>query len=310
MPAIHVQRSIWIDASVEKVFQSVVDFRTWTTWSPWLCSDPDAEVSVTDNATGVGAKYAWNGQVVGQGELTHRLVKPSQRIEDELHFVKPFKSRADTSFDFQPERSGCRVTWQMQSSLPWFLFWMKNQMQGFIGMDYDRGLRMLKEWLETGKILSRTTIDGVQTVGPIKVAGVRAGSAMSEVGSAMDKAFGTAIEQFTTAGLPKSGEMVSVYHKVNPQAMTFEFTAGYTVANNTNGSMSGLSTWSLPQTKALRVTHHGSYDHLGNAWSAAFTYARAKKLKLRGVGDFEIYRNSPRDTSAEDLCTEVYLPLR
>jgi len=48
-----------------------------------------------------------------------------------------------------------RVTWSMQSSLPFFLFFMRKSFENFVGMDYDRGLRMLKEQLESGKISSR-----------------------------------------------------------------------------------------------------------------------------------------------------------
>jgi hypothetical protein len=57
--------------------------------------------------------------------------------------------------------------------MPWFLFWMISQMEVFIGMDYERGLKMLKEWIETGSILSTTKICGIESVGPLKMAGLR-----------------------------------------------------------------------------------------------------------------------------------------
>ena len=37
---------------------------------------------------------------------------------------------------------------------------MKPQMETFIGMDYERGLKMLKEWIETDKIESMTRVRG------------------------------------------------------------------------------------------------------------------------------------------------------
>ena len=51
MPRFHVQRSIQINASPEEVFNTVADFGTWTKWSPWLCSEPDAKVTVTASVT-------------------------------------------------------------------------------------------------------------------------------------------------------------------------------------------------------------------------------------------------------------------
>ena len=39
------------------------------------------------------------------------------------------------------------VVCPMRGALPWFLFWMRPAMETFIGMDYERGLKMLKDWL-------------------------------------------------------------------------------------------------------------------------------------------------------------------
>ena len=55
-------------------------------------------------------------------------------------------------------------------------------------MDYERGLRMLKEWIETGEILSETTIRGIETVGPLRMAGVRKTCPVSEIGTSMKAA--------------------------------------------------------------------------------------------------------------------------
>ncbi|MEZ6060927.1 MAG: SRPBCC family protein [Planctomycetaceae bacterium] len=65
MPKFHVQRSITIDASPEEVFDRVADFGTWTTWSPWLCAEPDAEVKVSEDSSSEGSVYSWSGQIVG-----------------------------------------------------------------------------------------------------------------------------------------------------------------------------------------------------------------------------------------------------
>lgn len=45
-------------------------------------------------------------------------------------------------------------------------------MKTFIGMDYERGLKMLKEWIETGTVLSKTNARGIETVRPMRMAGI------------------------------------------------------------------------------------------------------------------------------------------
>jgi len=309
MPRYHVQRSIHIDALPQRVFDVVADFGTWTTWSPWLCADPQAEVTVSQPSSSVGSVYAWKGEIVGQGEVEHRELQPGRLIREELRFLKPFRSTSQVSFEMEPDRDGTRLTWHMHGSLPWFMFWMRPMMESFIGMDYERGLKMLKEWIETGRILSQTKIRGVESVGPLRVAGVRESCLMKDIGPSMDKAFGEAKRKLDALGLPTDGAVISVYHHMDLKSLTCDYTSGFVIPESAQAPAE-MSNWSLPRTRALVVEHLGSYDHLGNTWSAAHQYARTKKLKQSKAGAFEIYRNDPKHTSPADLRTDVYLPLK
>ncbi len=309
MPRYHVQRSIEINASPQKVFEVVSDFGTWTTWSPWLCAEPDANVTVTDDAASIGSVYSWEGELVGQGEIEHQTLTPGKLIEDEIRFVKPFRSRSEVCFEMEPAGDGTKLTWHMRGSLPWFLFWMRAQMEVFIGMDYERGLRMLKEWIESGQILSKTNIRGVESVGPLRMAGVRKKCSISDVGSSMEGAFSQAKQILSQHNIRMDEGVMSVYHHFDMKAKTFDYTSGFVVPQSAD-LPAELATWSIPSAKALCVEHTGSYDNLGNGWSAAHQYARYKKLKQSKAGTFEVYRNDPDDTAAADLVTEIYLPLK
>ena len=308
MPRYHVQRSIEINASPRKVFETVSDFGTWTTWSPWLCAEPDANVTVTENSSAVGSVYSWEGELVGQGEIEHQELQPGRLIEDEIRFVKPFKSRSGVTFEMAPAGEGTRLTWHMRGSLPWFLFWMRSQMEVFIGMDYDRGLGMLKELMESGEIQSQTTIRGIESVGPLRMAGVRKKCSIREIGPSMETAFSEATDTFSQNNLPMDSSL-SVYHHFDMKAQTFDYTSGFVVPEAAEVPAQ-LSTWSIPPSQAVCVQHTGSYKNLGNGWSAAHQYARYKKLKQSKVGTFEVYKNDPKDTKPADLVTEIYLPLR
>ena len=310
MPQFHVRRSIDICASPEVVFDRLADFNTWTTWSPWLIAEPDARVTVTDNADGVGAIYAWQGEVVGAGEIEHRQLERPRRIEDELRFIKPFKSHSQVSFELQSMDSGTSLSWDMLGSLPWFMFWMRPMMETFIGMDFERGLKMLKEWIETGHVASQTKIQGVVQAGPLHMLGVRQTCRVADISSSSEAAFRQAKQLFQQQSLPNSGGMISVYHKFDVKTGTFDYTAGYLVSELMLTQAGKLAQWSLPACQAFCVEHIGSYDHLGNAWSAANQLARHKKLKPCKLGTFELYKSPSSDTPADELRTEIYLPLR
>ena len=50
---------------------------------------------------------------------------------------------------------------------------MTGMMKSMISMDYDRGLKMLKEWIETDSISSTVEINGRESIPPTRIVGAR-----------------------------------------------------------------------------------------------------------------------------------------
>ena len=68
---------------------------------------------------------------------------------------------------------------------------------------------------------------------------------------------------------------------------------------------------SVPGFTAMHVTHTGRYEHLGNAWFAAYQHLQAMKRKPASkLPGLELYANSPENTPAEELVTELYVPVK
>lgn len=311
MPAYEIEKSILIQAPPQRVFEAIADYRTWSTWSPWLIAEPTAQVTVSEKPSSVGSVYAWHGQVTGQGELEHKKLVPDAVIEDELRFIKPFKSICKTSFKLTPEDGGTRVAWDMKGALPWFLFWMVPMIKTFIGMDYQRGLNMLKEWIETGAIASKTIVHGTERIDTVRMAGIAGSCNIDEVSKAMEQAFEKAQSEFRKDGLPTEKGMISVYTQFRMKDARFDFISGFEIGEDVVvPSSSPLKTWTLPACNAFRVEHVGAYRHLGNGWSVANQVCRYQKLKQQRIGTFERYRSLPSKVHETDIQTDIYLPLR
>ncbi len=309
MPRYQVSRSIGIKASPRQVYDSLADYATWTTWSPWLLAEPGAQVDVSTDSASTGSTYAWKGEVTGEGQLTHRQLVPEKLIDDELQFFKPFKTTCRTSFQIQPDSAGTQLVWNMDASMPWFLFWMIPMMKTFIGMDYRRGLLMIRDLLETGAIHSCCQNHGCQPVGPIRMAGIPGSCNLDEIGPAMAQQVIQAKRELSQLGVD-TGEMISVYTKFHIKRGVFDYLVGYLIPESAViPQQSPLRTWALPSVTAFRVEHVGKYEHLGNPWSVANQIVRYKKLKQSKVGTFEIYRSDPSCTPAAELVTDIYLPL-
>ena len=311
MPAFKVIRSIEIDADTAQVFKAVSDFGTWTIWSPWLIAEPEANVTVSSDGKSVGAVYSWNGNVTGQGEIEHLQLVPNSVIDDEIRFQKPFRSKGKVSFRLESKGSATKLSWSMDSRLPWFMFFMVPFFKTFIGMDYMRGLRMLKDWIETGSIPSKVIQHGIENTNALRMAGVACSCDVEAVGESMEAAFAKATELFKASGLPLNGPMISVYTKFHIRKGVFDYISGFIVPDDVKiPSSSGLEVWSISPSKSLRVEHIGSYRHLGNAWSVANQIARHRRLKQQRCGTWEIYRTTPPSTPDAELRTDIYLPLR
>ena len=307
MPAFNISRSVIIDAPIESVIAAIEDFAVWPRWSPWLYMEPSAKVDVYGSAGQVGHGYTWSGDMVGAGEMQLSEVTDAHTHRMDLTFLKPFKSKAKVAFDINSNSTAqTAVSWQMDSSLPFFLFFMVPTMKGMIGMDYERGLRMLKEYVETGSIMSSTDIAGVVDTKAIHWVGTRAEAAMDELGDSMQQSLPQALQGAQQAGTEIAGPPGVIYDNMDIKNQRCRYTAIVQVTEPA-GDTSGT----IDAGKALKVVHTGCYDHLGNSWSTAMTYQRHNKLKpSRTQAPYEIYINDPADTPEAELVTEIYLPLR
>ncbi len=309
MPAIHVSRSIMIDAPKEKIQDAIIYFTEFVKWSPWLIMEPDAKTAFSENQGEIGSGYSWEGELVGAGQM--KLIHVDENdIEMKIHFLKPFKSEARTVFTLVESEGQTEVIWHMHSSLPWFMFFMKKKMESFIAMDYERGLGMLKEYLETGHINSSVMIEGIVDIEGRKYVGIPRTCSIEDVGEVMKADYKTLFDFIAD-------------NEIVLEEMPFSIYKTFDIPNNQTQFIScipydgdallpkGFVRGEIASQKAIKTVHTGSYRHLGNGWTAAMTYARVKKIRTTNTMlGIEVYPNDPDDTPEEKLTTEIYLPLK
>lgn len=307
----YVTRSTELNVSKEKAFELISDFKSWKSWSPWLCMEPNAKVNITNGGTGVGACNSWVGELVGSGEIEHTKIKTNQSIDQEIRFIKPFKSRSDVFWKFEGNDNSSIVTWGMKGKMPFFFKFMAKNMEPWIGMDYERGLKMIKDLLENEQINSSIKIDGQSIIPATHFIGLKAQCPMNEVGESMKNTFNT-LNEYSEKQQIESTKALSVYHDFNFTKPNCEYSAGICIAEASPVNHNQLYNGHISEQKAIKVTFTGDYKHLGNAWSAAYAYARYKKLKVKkSIDPVEFYLNDPKqETDPAKWETEVYLPIK
>jgi len=145
-----VSRSVEINKPVEEVFAYVSRYRERQQWDPWLEQDPGAKVTISDPDSGVGSSYAWDGEVIGSGNMVIEALEANKSVTAKLNFVNPQPMSADVMWDLKATANGTRATWSFSSSLHYPIGRIMGLfMDQLLGPDFEKGLANLKELIES-----------------------------------------------------------------------------------------------------------------------------------------------------------------
>lgn len=142
------ERSIVINASAERVFPFVNDFKLWSRWSPWEKRDANLQRTYSEPSGGEGAVYHWHGnKQVGEGEMRITKSVPHEKVLIDLTFITPIAAQNKTIFTLTPEAEGTRVTWTMtgNNNFVMRLFSLVLNMKKALEKDFDGGLIAMQD---------------------------------------------------------------------------------------------------------------------------------------------------------------------
>lgn len=306
MSNFEVERSNLIRKPAEEVYAAVRDFTSWPKWSPWLCAEPGCPLEFSPD----GKSYSWDGEIVGAGEMKVIAERENEFIEYELTMLKPWKSTSNVRFQFGREGDRTRVTWVMKGKFPVYLFWMKAMMVSAIGMDYKRGLAMLKDYLQKGKVPSDLEFMGQGEFAGLSYVGMKNSCRITDIAEKMEADLLRLKKWVQDQHITPSGTPLSIYHKWSLTQGTTSYTIAFPVEKVPGWLPENFVSGKIPTCQVQRIRHTGSYLHLGNTWSAGMAAIRAKKWKSRrGIHPFETYDNDPSEVAEEDLVTTVHFPM-
>lgn len=305
MPKTHVDKSIFIEKNASEIFEKISDFHAWKIWSPWMLAEPSAKVTVRED----GKYYEWSGEVVGSGNMTVLSENSPTHLLCDLTFLKPWKSTAKVEFHLKEEGTGTRVHWTMDSSLPFFMFFIKKMMEAFIGSDFARGLNMLKELTEDGKVHSHLDFVGMQNYAGSQYVGIKTECGMNEMGKTMEANFEKLLGYFMDGKQElMNGHPFSIYHKWDLVNGRVSYTSAVPVNSIPQDAPAGTIQGKVPSAKFHVIRHTGTYANAGNPWSVQMAIERAKKFKTnKSIHPMEVYLNSPKNTDPKELITEVWM---
>jgi len=148
----HVERSVVIDAPPAQVHPAVNRLKEWPTWTAWTVERfPDMKVSFAGPEEGVGARYEWEGESIGQGELEIKTSDPAKGVTYEMAFNHGAMPSTG-GLTCASEGRGTKVTWYANGDLGFSPIgrFFGLSMDSMMGPDFQTGLSNLKKKVESG----------------------------------------------------------------------------------------------------------------------------------------------------------------
>lgn len=146
---IKYEKSIEINAPIEKVWDNVSSLSAMDKWSPWNSKDSAMKRTMYGSDGAPGSKFCWESEKKDVGKGCQTLIsrhKPN-RVDTELKFLTPYESEAKAYVTLAPSGGGTKATWGFTSEVP-YPFRIMNlftNMDKMLDPDYTAGLKKLKE---------------------------------------------------------------------------------------------------------------------------------------------------------------------
>lgn len=147
----HLERTVTVNASVEKVFSVANDFGQTKHWNPWMKIDPEAQYTYSDNTVGAGAYYFWTSKhdEVGNGRQDLLESIENEIVKTQLGFGEEMTGTYTSDFILEKVSGDTKLTWTFDGKTDTMREKIFMSMaESILGPMYDQGIADLKTYIE------------------------------------------------------------------------------------------------------------------------------------------------------------------
>jgi hypothetical protein len=301
-----VRRGLLIDAPVKQVFSAIRNLKTWPEWSPWLLHERDTQIIYSKDCNKEGGFYSWDGKLVGAGKLTHLRINPEHSIDQQIEFIRPFKSLNQVNWYFENKNGSTAIEWEMIGSMPFLFRFMTKQIEPMISKDYDLGLALLNGYLLPTTPHPRISFCGKESLENFQYWSIPFNGNLREMLSIRKPGL-IALE---TAVGENAGLGLTIYSQIDWRQAHYRGEVAIPVTELS--SQSNYSVRHFQGGDYFKVEVLGSHEFLPLAWYAGFTHCRLNKIKLdKSRPSLEIYHDNPETIEDSNrVKTVLYISIK
>ena len=307
---VHVERSMAMNASPEKIYHYVDNLKKYNEYSPWHMKDTTTVYTYEGPESGVGAKMTWDGKhwQVGKGWMRTVETVPNSMIKRELYFMEDESKPAYGTFLFAPEGEGTKVTWALDADMganPYKR--LMGLMMGMVTKEFDAGLTAMKTRVENMPDEQASNVKIEETTVPaMHYLAVRDTASIPTIGQKLGMHFGSIAESIKKQGLNFAGPAFAIYYTDSQTNWELDACMPVDKAGKVDGK---VTPGELAAGNAVVAHHFGDYADMGAAWNSLDVYLKANNKKVRGA-PWEVYVTDPmseKDTAKWQ--TDIYYPV-
>ncbi len=310
----NVTRTKVINAPASVVYNNIIVFKNWKSWSSWLEEKPETIITLSEKTEGIGGSYSWKDDD-GTGFMTTTDTKPIGTIAQEMQFGDFPKS--DVTWNLKPNEDGTtEVTWNISGkNLPFTLKAFLTVMGGVekqIGPHFERGLKLLDSVLQTEMKVYSINVEGVtQHSGGYYLYNTTS-CKFSEFEKNMKETMPKVGAYAMTHNVTMAGPPFILYHKWDEENDAVIFSCCVPTNSKMISNEPGILIGQLKSFRTVKTVLKGNYDNLKSAWEATKEYIADNNLEMIEAGPMlETYLTDPMSQpNPAKWITEIYIAVK
>lgn len=309
-----VTRTKTIDAPQAVVYNNVIDFKNWESWSYLTEDQPETVIILAKKTKGINGSYAWQNNK-GNGSMTTVKTNLNTSITQKMQFGDLPESEVNWNFKTN-ENGSTEVTWTITGKNLPFRFKMLSALMG--GMEKQIGPHF-----KSGLTKLDSVLQAEMKVYTINVKGITAHSGGYYLYNSTSGKFGTYKENMKamlpklgayalTHNIVRAGAPFILYHKWDEENDAVIFSSCIPTNSKIVLDEPDILTGKLESFKAVKTVLKGDYANLKEAWETTMTYITENNLEMIEGGQMlETYINNPTDNpNPADWITEIFVAIK
>ncbi|WP_323788583.1 SRPBCC family protein [Psychroserpens sp.] len=309
-----VTRTRTINAPQSVVYNNVIDFKNWESWSSWVEAKPETKITLSDKTEGIGGSYSWEDED-GVGIMNTIDTSPMHTISQDMQFGDFPKS--DITWNFKPNNDGStEVTWNISGKdLPFDFKIFSTLMGGMekqIGPHFERGLEKLDSILIADMKKYSVNIEGVTQHGGGFYLYNTTSCKMSNFKEKMQEMLPKVGAYAIANNISMAGKPFVIYHKWDPENDAVMFSCCVPTTSKVITTEADIITGQLDPFKTVKTVLKGDYENLQEAWDKTMAYIETNNLVQTETGPMiESYLTDPiSQPNPAEWITEIFIAIK